>query len=196
MARNKGSDATTKLNPAQNEIREALNEFLASVENDAFRLAMAAVKNQDEAIDLVQESMLQLVQGYGSKDSEEWSPLFHRILQNKIRDWYRRRTVKHTLLKWTGLGDTKEQVESIPAKESDSPESLLDSRSELEKINQAVGKLPPRQQQVFLLRAWKEMSVSETASAMSISSGSVKTHYSRALESLRLHLGTDWELNP
>ncbi len=175
-----------------NKLAESLDAFLASVESDAYRLALAACKDPDDAIDLVQETMLTLVQKYRHKSAENWPPLLHRILQNKIRDWYRRRSVKHTLLKWSGLGDTGNIITQLPAPARESPSAQVDRRDMLTEVELAIGQLPHRQQQVFMLRCWKEMSVGEVATVMSISTGSVKTHYSRALATLRKVLGPEW----
>ncbi len=162
-----------------------LERFLASVEQDAYRLVLAACRDPDDAVDLVQDAMTQLVVKYRHLDAAQWAPLFHRILQNRIRDWYRRRKVKNTLLRWAGLGGSTEQTDKIEADARYTPEALMDGEDKLTSICHAVAQLPLRQQQVFLLRAWKEFSVNETAQAMSISAGSVKTHYSRALNTLR-----------
>jgi len=176
--------------PSASRVSEqVLDRFLSDVEADAYRLSLAATRNQDEAVDLVQDVMLTMVQKYRHKPEDELAPLFHRVLQNRIRDWYRRRSTRHALLRWTGLGDTTSAVEAIESPESLQPEQLLNTDGELKRIEQAIQRLPVRQQQTFLLRAWKEMSVEETTAAMSLSAGSVKTHYSRAVASLREILG-------
>ena len=167
------------------ETNESLITFLASVEQDAYRLALAACQDANDALDLVQDAMLTLVNKYRNHPESEWAPLFHRILQNRIRDWFRRQTVQHTLLRWTGLGDTREQIEQIESPASNNPEAHAGTEDALATIEAAIRQLPYRQQQVFLLRSWKEWSVLETANAMSISPSSVKTHHSRALVALR-----------
>lgn len=165
-----------------------LDEFLASVEQDAYRLALAACKNADEAVDIVQDAMLVLVKKYRNRSADQWAPLFHRILQNRIRDWFRRRSVKHTLLKWSGLGDQQDVVEQIAAPSNHNPEIQRSESDNIGRINMAISELPAQQQQVFLLRTWQELSVSETAKAMSISESSVKTHHARAIANLKNEL--------
>lgn len=167
------------------QTNESLNTFLASVEHDAYRLALAACHDANDAVDLVQDAMLTLVKKYRNHPESEWAPLFHRILQNRIRDWFRRQTVQHTLLRWTGLGDTREQIEQIESPACNNPETSASTDEALATIESAIRHLPYRQQQVFLLRSWKEWSVLETAHAMSISPSSVKTHHARALATLR-----------
>lgn len=167
------------------ESNESLGNFLASVEQDAYRLALAACQDSHEALDLVQDAMLTLVSKYRQRPDSEWPPLFHRILQNRIRDWFRRQTVHHALLRWTGLGDTRKQIEQIESPTCNNPETLADTDDTLAVIEHAIRQLPYRQQQVFLLRSWKEWTVMEIAHAMSISPSSVKTHHSRALTTLR-----------
>ncbi len=173
----------------------ALDKFFASVEKDAYRLAVAAVHDPDDAVDLVQDVMLTLVKRYRGKTEDEWRPLFFRILQNHIRDWYRRRSVKHALLRWSGLGDTTEQIANIEAPEADNPEYTVGASDSLARVELAIKTLPTQQQQVFLLRCWQEWSVADTARIMSISESSVKTHYARALSALRKKLSEDLVLS-
>ena len=52
------------------------------------------------ALDIVQDAMLKLADKYADKPAEELPMLFHRILQNTIRDHYRRQKVRSA---WTTL---------------------------------------------------------------------------------------------
>ncbi len=168
-----------------------LEKFLASVEKDAFRLARAATGDIDDALDLVQDTMLTLVQRYQDKSPDEWLPLFHRVLQNKIRDWYRRCQVRRIVGRFGQMGSGKDEA-SVPMHADEQPDIVAGSGIALTQLEAALAQLPLRQQQVFLLRIWQGMSVEETANAMSISTGSVKTHLSRSLAKLRAELEPDW----
>lgn len=181
--------------PADDMSHGAFDRFFASVERDAYRLAMAAVHDEDDAIDIVQDAMMTLVKRYRENGENEWRPLFYRILQNQIRDWYRRRSVKHALLRWSCLGDTTEQIVNIRAPLADNPEHVTETDESLAAVEVAILQLPYRQQQVFLLRCWQEWSVADTARIMSISESSVKTHYARALSVLRDKLSDELLLN-
>jgi len=173
----------------------ALDRFLASNERRAFRLAHIATGDVDEAMDLVQESMLKLVQRYGSRDEAEWGPLFHAILQSRIRDWYRRTRVRNRWRQWLGKreeADDEDPLASIPDSDHKSSEEQLVLKRATAALEQALRTLPLRQQQAFLLRAWEELDVAATARAMGCSQGSVKTHYFRAIQTLRKILGDHW----
>jgi len=130
---------------------------------------------------------------HGSRSSEEWRPLFYRILANRIRDLQRRRTVRGRIMAWLPARDAEDDEEFDPIAQAPSPDASPARRLELDEaigaLEAALQKLPPRQQQAFLLRNFEGLDVSETASAMGCSEGSVKTHYFRALESLRARLG-------
>jgi RNA polymerase sigma-70 factor, ECF subfamily len=171
----------------------ALEQFLASVEKRAFKIAQLGLRNDDDALDAVQDAMMKLVQSYGSRGSEEWRPLFYRILANRIRDLQRRRTVRGRIMAWLPARDAEDDEDFDPIAQAPSPEVNPARRLEIDEaigvLETAIAELPPRQQQAFLLRNFEGLDVSETASAMGCSEGSVKTHYFRALESLRERLG-------
>lgn len=168
-----------------------LSEFLANVERRAFKQALFAVRNEDAALDIIQDSMLRLAEKYGGKPAPELPLLFQRILQNAIRDWYRRQKVRSmwtTLL--SSLGSDREQAESDPLDtlivESNirTPHDEVERRQILDLIEHEVQRLPLRQRQAFLLRYWEELDVAQTAASMGCSAGSVKTHCSRATHAL------------
>ena len=170
----------------------ALEQFLASVEKRAFKIAQLGLRNEDDALDAVQDSMMKLVQSYASRSAEEWRPLFYRILANRILDMQRRRTVRGRIMAWLPARVDEEEVFD-PIAEAPSHDAGPAKRLELDEaigvLETAVAELPPRQQQAFLLRNLEGLDVNETASAMGCSEGSVKTHYFRALEALRARLG-------
>lgn len=168
-------------------IRQALDVFFRDSEQKAYLMAMALTHNHHDALELVQDSMLKLVQKYRHRDPDEWGPLFYRILQNAIRDWFRKqkfRQVLTGLMPWQAI---PAQAESVAASAED--QVLLDD--ELQRVVRALNQLPLRQQQTFLMRAWQEFSTRETAFALAISENSVKTHYARATRQLRRILGEE-----
>jgi RNA polymerase sigma-70 factor, ECF subfamily len=171
----------------------ALDQFLSSVEKRAFKIAQLGLRNDDDALDAVQDSMMKLVQSYASRAVDEWRPLFYRILANRIRDMQRRRTVRGRIMAWLPMRDADDEEESNPVAQAPSHDPGPAKRLELDEaigvLATAVADLPPRQQQAFLLRNLEGLDVGETANAMGCSEGSVKTHYFRALSNLRAKLG-------
>ncbi len=170
-----------------------LNAFLATVERRAFRMASFAVKDSDEALDIVQDAMLALATRYAERPAAEWPPLFHRILQSRIMDWHRRRSGQRRIFGWLGAReDETDPIDSAVANEVSNPEVRARLDGATRHMLDAIDRLPLRQQQAFLLRAWEGLDVRGTAAAMGCSEGSVKTHYSRAVHTLREVLGEDW----
>jgi RNA polymerase sigma-70 factor (ECF subfamily) len=174
----------------------ALDRFLASVEKRAYRIARIALAHDEDALDSVQDAMLQLARRYGQRPSEEWRPLFYRILQNRIRDCQRRRSVRARFMAWLpGAAltddDAPDPLEAVADQSATPPERLVTGEA-MERLEQALAALPRRQQQAFMLRTFEGFDVAETARAMGCSEGSVKTHYSRAVHTLRERLGDVW----
>jgi RNA polymerase sigma-70 factor (ECF subfamily) len=174
--------------------RSELSSFLEDVEKRAFKQAMFAVRDEQAALDIVQDAMLRLAEKYGQRPVAELPMLFHRIVQNAIRDWFRRQKVRSlwtTLLSSLTPGSREEDDDPLetllPADESnpeDAPSSRLEQRQVLDIIEQEISRLPARQREAFILRYWEELDVAETARAMNCSEGSVKTHCSRAAHAL------------
>ena len=177
--------------------RKALDQFLCGVQKRAFQMARMATGNDDDALDIVQDAMMKLVQNYSEKSEEEWRPLFFRILQSRIYDFHRRHTVKNKIFGWFGFSKNSDDegddpIQSVPDQREVTPEKKLQLSQATDKLTDAVSQLPVRQQQAFLMRMWEGMSTAETADAMDVTEGSVKTHYSRALTALRHQLEGHW----
>ena len=171
----------------------ALNQFLAGVELKAFKIAQMALRHEDDALDAVQDAMLQLARAYADRPASEWKPLFYRILENRIRDMQRRRTVRGRVIAWLPFRGEEDEDEPDPISQAPSPEPQPLRRLELDEaigaLQKALEELPRRQQQAFMLRTLEGLDVAATAAAMGCSEGSVKTHYFRAVQALRAQLG-------
>lgn len=175
-----------------------MEDFLKSVEKKAFRMIQIATGNSDDALDLLQDSMMKFVRNYSKKNRTEWKPLFYKVVQNRIRDWYRREKVKNVLFTFmpgmkSDESDTHpDPIQNAQDHQTDDSLTTLKTSQAMAKLDGVLKQLPSRQQQVFMLRAWEGLSVKETALAMACSQGTVKTHYSRAVQTLRHELEGVW----
>lgn len=178
------------------DTNRVLEKFLIHVEKRAYRMAYLATSRREDALDIVQDAMLKLVKRYRGRDEEELSMLFTRILQNQIKDWYRREKVRSSFnfllgdSKKSRLEDNNEDpLEQLPDGAMREPLENMANHKAMTKLDQAVKQLPLRQKQAFLLRIWEGLDVAQTAKAMGCTQGSVKTHFSRAIHTLRKTLG-------
>lgn len=175
--------------------RAEIERFFAAHEKRAFGRAVFSLRDRDDALDAVQDAMLRLVRSYAGRPQKEWPGLFYRILENRIRDMQRRRTVRNKVMAWLpafGGGEQEDVIAAAPDPQSPDPEREAAGAHAMHALDLAVQDLPARQRQAFLLRAMNNLDVAQTATAMGVSSGSVKTHYSRALAKLREKLGDHW----
>ena len=173
-----------------------IEAFLRDVEARAYRIALAHVRDRAEALDIVQDAMIRLVQRYSDRPSEEWPPLFYRILQNRIRDIQRRRAVRSRILSFfggTASEDEHDPLAEAPAPRAENPLEQVTADDAMRALEQALGNLPARQREAFMLRNFEGLDVAQTAVAMSCTQGSVKTHYSRAVHRLRAALAEHGE---
>jgi RNA polymerase sigma-70 factor, ECF subfamily len=168
-----------------------LSDFLIGIEKRAFKRTVFHVREDESALDIVQDSMMKLAEHYGDKPVAELPMLFQRILSNTTLDWFRRQKTRKALFSnfsdfGTEQGDDEFDVLDVLTSHL-STESALDEfvrTQKFEKIEKEIQNLPGRQREAFLLRYWEDLDVAETAAAMGCSEGSVKTHCSRAVQSL------------
>ncbi len=171
-----------------------LSDFLKSVEKRAFKRSVYHVRNDESALDIVQDSMMKLVEHYSHKPVEELPMLFQRILSNATLDWFRRQKTRNALFSNLsdfesdsddGEFDLLENIDSSDqATQVESAENSTQRAQILREIELEIQELPARQREAFLMRYWEELDVAETAAAMGCSEGSVKTHCSRAVQAL------------
>ena len=174
--------------------RQELSDFLAQVERRAFKQTAYAVRDDHAALDIVQDAMMKLAEKYATRPISEFPMLFQRILQNTMRDYWRRQKVRNI---WTTLlssfsvigddGEESDPLETIGSANGDilnEPSAQLEQRQTMALIEDALSKLPTRQREAFVMRYWEDMDVAETAAAMGCSQGSVKTHCSRAVRTM------------
>jgi RNA polymerase sigma-70 factor (ECF subfamily) len=171
-----------------------LSDFLKSVEKRAFKRTVFAVRDDDAALDIVQDAMIRLAEKYADRPAAELPLIFQRILSNATMDWFRRQKVRNAVVRNFSDFETADSdpdfdlLETLGALEgSMAAESASDAVSRAQimlMIENQVAELPARQREAFLLRYWEELDVAETAAAMGCSEGSVKTHCSRAVHAL------------
>ncbi len=174
-----------------------LKNFMQDVTGRALVMMESATQGQHGiAMDLVQEALISLHKSYAEKTTEEWYPLFYTILNNKLQDWRRkeaRRGQMFSFFKKVSLDDDEIEVDDIVDESTPTPLEFLNQAVTAEEIQEAIAKLPVRQQQAFMLRAWEGFDTHTTAQIMNCTEGSVKTHYHRAIQGLRAYLA---HLNP
>lgn len=177
---------------------QELSTFLRSIERRAFKRTAYTVRDDDAALDIVQDAMIRLAERYAERPASEWPMLFQRILSNATMDWFRRQKVRQAAVanfsELEGVSeegvdhDLLETLLSAAGASVDAPVDAMERSQTLLAIEQALADLPARQREAFLLRYWEDFDVAETALAMGCSEGSVKTHCSRAVHALALAL--------
>lgn len=173
---------------------QELSDFLKSVEKRAFKRSVYHVRNEESALDIVQDSMMKLAEHYGDKPSAELPMLFQRILANCTLDWFRRQKTRNAL--FSNMSDFESPGEDgefdlletlnvqSSSEQTESAQSATERAQVFREIEVEIQELPGRQREAFLMRYWEELDVAETAAAMGCSEGSVKTHCSRAVQAL------------
>ena len=179
----------------------SLDAFFEGVEKRAYRMAVYTLKDEQAALDAVQDAMLKLVEKYANRPSSEWPALFFTILNNRMIDIQRWGRLREAGGKLISLFRNHDNGDEDLLESGLGSENLIGERPEVaswahdlhKKIDSAITKLSERQRQVFLLREWQGFNVRETSEILGCSEGSVKQHHFRAMQALRKHLAGVWE---
>ena len=153
-------------------------------------MAHIATGSREDALDILQDTMCKLVEKYANRDAASWYPLFYTILQSRIRDWYRREKVRNRFRTWFGdrSADSNSHMDHQDEATPD-PADQVQALQQLQEVGRVIRSLPVRQQQAFMLRVFESCDVRQTAEIMGCSEGSVKTHYARAIATMKVKLG-------
>ena len=182
------------MDPLSVATEHELSDFLKNAEKRAFKRSFYHVRDEEAALDIVQDSMMKLAEHYGDKPASELPMLFHRILSNMTLDWFRRNKTRKALFSNFSDFDSDPETDEFElldalaldndSQTTQSAEANFSSMANVQEIEKEIQLLPARQREAFLLRYWEDLDVSETAATMGCSEGSVKTHCSRAVLAL------------
>ena len=179
-------------------IPDTMDAFLASMEKRAYRIAYIGLHDRDEALDVVQDTMMRMFVKYSDKPKADWRPLFYKVLSNRITDTHRSNTVRKKLQSWFKRDSSDDDspvdaMDLMPSRVGEQPQNQMQSDKSMSVLERSINSLPMRQQQAFLFRHWEGLSTQETATAMGCSTGSVKAHLSRAMSTLKTSLQPHYE---
>ena len=152
-------------------------EFVEARQAVLRRIAYAVCRDDARAEDVLQEALVKLylawprVGGTGREEAYARRIVVNADLDQRRRPWHKRRSAVPV------------ELLDTPAR-SDATEDRLQLLTELRR-------LPAMQRRTVVLRYWLGFSVDATAQELSISEGTVKSHASRGLATLRARLGEE-----
>ena len=179
------------------DIERQLERFLYDIRSKTLAFAVFRMKDEEAALDILQETMMGFVKSAPRYKEEAWTNLFYKILTRRITDWQRKRTWRRKLRHILPLShlSKEDSDDNLYTHEYNTASNSVESEhaaTELSSQFEAVlQSLPARQQDAYLLRQWQGFSIKETAMMMQCSESSVKTHLFRAMKRLRGQLG-EW----
>ena len=168
--------------------RIAIEAFLREVETRAFRIALLQCSRPRRSVGHRAGQHDSARPPLRATAEREWRPLFYRILQNRIRDVQRRRSVRSRVLSFFGGIDERGRTIRSSRRRRRRRRIRCDQLVQgtpCRRSSTRSATLPARQREAFTLRTFEGLDVAQTAEAMGCTEGSVKTHYSRAVHRLR-----------
>jgi RNA polymerase sigma-70 factor, ECF subfamily len=156
---------------------QAFGQLVERYQRRVVGVAMAVVHNQDDAIELAQETFIRAYENLSKFESRSsFSTWLYRIAANLSID-FRRREGRHVVLRGE---DADNEFNRIPTDQGDSFKEA--SRTELSaRLREALGELTPEHRAVILLREVEGLSYDEISDVLQCPRGTVmsRLHYAR-----------------
>lgn len=155
---------------------ESYVEFVAARQATLRRIAYAVCRDDARAEDVLQDAFVKLylawsrVQGTGREEAYVRRIIVNADLDQRRRPWHRRRS-------------------GVPLELLDGPVPTGTPAEDRMALVAELRRLPAMQRRTVVLRYWLGFSVEDTARELGISEGTVKSHSSRGLSTLRERLG-------
>jgi RNA polymerase sigma-70 factor (ECF subfamily) len=170
-------DEAELIDRARNGDSEAFGVLVERYQRRVVGVALAVVKNQDDALELAQETFVRAFENLKNFESRSsFSTWLYRIAANLSIDFWRREG-RHVVLRGE---DAQNEIERLPSLQGDSFKEV--SRSELsERLKNALEQLTPEHRAVILLREVEGLSYDEISETLQCPRGTVmsRLHYAR-----------------
>lgn len=158
---------------AQGEVL-GFEEYVRTRQEALLRSARRLVPDPVDAQDLLQTALARTYRRWdGIADKSLADAYLRRVMINTRTEWWRARKLDEV------------PTEQLP---DASVEDGTEQRADRALLMDVLGVLAPKQRSVVVLRHWEQMSTDETAAALGMSAGTVKSTLHRALARLRQEL--------
>lgn len=154
--------------------QELLEQYILENQNQIYRLAYSYVRNKDDALDIVQESIYKAMTGKRSLNkADAVRPWFYRIVVNTALDFLRRKKreaePEENIMLYANSAATDDQYEDIDLK-------------------QALNRLPNAHRSIVILRFFEDLTLEEIAEILNENLSTVKTRLYKSLKLLRVEM--------
>lgn len=155
--------------------RKLVENFIKNNISSAYRFAFTYMKNQQDAEDVVSESIIKALKASDSvKDMSRLKPWFYKIVSN------------------TAINNLKKNMKVIPFEELDDKNSYEDSY-DISNFDEMLNKLPKEYIAIITLRYLEDMKIKDISDILSINENTVKTRLYRALKILKEDVEDNYE---
>ena len=155
--------------------RKLIEDFIKNNINSAYRFAFTYTKNQQDAEDVVSESIIKAINASGNlKDSSKVKTWFFRIVSN------------------TAISYINRNKKVIPFDEITDDETYLDSYN-FSSLNDVIEKLSKEYLEIITLRYFEDMKLKDISEVIGVNENTVKTRLYKALKILKKEVGDEYE---
>ncbi|MCZ7415049.1 MULTISPECIES: SigE family RNA polymerase sigma factor [unclassified Streptomyces] len=161
--------------PEISEVPESFEAYVRSRQEALLRSARRLVPDPVDAQDLLQTALVRTLGKWdGIEDKSLADAYLRRVMINTRTEWWRARRLQEV------------PTDALPEVASD--EDRFGQHADRALLMDILSVLAPKQRSVVVLRHWEQMSTEETAEALGMSTGTVKSTLHRALARLRAEL--------